>query len=50
MILDTKVLPADYLRAPLPEQIPYLDPLLHAAEPDAEGFVNTLHIENCSDL
>ena len=50
MILDTKVLPADYLRAPLPEQIPCLDPLLHVADPDAENFVNGLHIENCADL
>ena len=50
MILNTKVLPADYLRAPLPEQIPYLDPLLHVAEPDAEEFVNRLCIENWSGL
>ena len=32
------------------EEIEYLTPLLHAAEPDVEDFVNTLHIENCSDL
>ena len=50
LILDTKVLPPDYLRAPLPEEIPYLDPLLHVADPDAENFVNGLHIENCADL
>lgn len=42
--------PVDLLHAPLPEQIDFLDPLLHAAEPDAEEFVNGLHIENCADL
>ena len=50
MILDTKVLPPDYLHAPLPEEIPYLAPVLHAAEPDIESFANHFHIENCSGL
>ena len=42
--------PAELLQAPLPEQLDYLDPLLHAAEPDAEEFVNHLRIENWSGL
>lgn len=42
--------PADLLHAPLPEQIDFLDPLLHVADPDVENFVNGLHIENCADL
>ena len=42
--------PAELLQAPLPEQIDFLDTLLHAAEPDAEEFVNRLCIENWSGL
>ena len=42
--------PAELLQAPLPEQLDYLAPVLHAAEPDAEEFVNRLCIENWSGL
>lgn len=42
--------PAELLQAPLPEQLDYLAPVLHAAEPDMESFANHFHIENCSDL
>lgn len=38
--------PAELLQAPLPEQIDFLDPLLHSAEPDAEEFVDHFCIEN----
>ena len=49
-VYNTMVPPVDLLHAPLPEQIDFLDPLLHAAEPDAEEFVNRLCIENWSGL
>ena len=42
--------PVDLLHAPLPEQLDYLAPVLHAAEPDMESFVNHFHIENWSGL
>ena len=50
MIYNARVPPAELTHAPLPGQIPYLDSLLHAAEPDVEDFVNHFHIENCTDL
>ena len=49
-VYNTMVPPAELTHAPLPGQIPYLDPLLHAAEPDVEDFVNRLCIENWSGL
>ena len=42
--------PVDLLHAPLPEQLDCLAPVLHAAEPDMESFVNHFHIENWSGL
>ena len=38
--------PAELLQAPLPEQLDYLAPVLHAAEPDMESFVDHFCIEN----
>lgn len=49
-MFEAQIPPAAMCTAPLPEQIDFLDPLLHAAEPDAEEFVNRLCIENCADL
>lgn len=43
--------PAELLQAPLPEQLDYLAPVLHAAEPDMESLstTSTLRIALISD-
>lgn len=45
-MFEAQIPPAAMCTAPLPEQIDFLDPLLHSAEPDAEEFVDHFCIEN----
>lgn len=45
LIYNSQVLPVEMLRSPRAEQIDFLDRLLHASDPDLEGFVDSLHIE-----
>lgn len=44
-IYNTKVLPFDMLWAPRPNQIAYLDPLLHTSDPDMDSFLENFNIQ-----
>lgn len=44
-IYQRGLIPMSLLRTPVPEQIPFLDKLLHVSDPDPEDFANHFYIE-----
>ena len=45
LVYNSQVPPVELLRFPVPQQVSYLDKLLHSSDPDIEGFVDEFYIE-----
>ena len=45
VLVEGKLPPMELVESPLPEQIPFLDGLLHASDVDVDDFVDELFIK-----
>ena len=43
-VYDSKVPPKDLVKAPVPDQISFLDRVCHVSDPDPNAFVDSFYI------